>query len=303
MDDYQPVPEPDGAFVRAVARRGAVAKPGMSVGFEVAHADAYLPAGDSEVPVGGPVAARPGPHLAVHPPVQAPPSHGSLVTKPGWSRRGEKKSHDMARLMFSASARFSSALVSTGSIRPCRSSSVSRVASAGSDVRSVICPCHATVRRAPASAERAFSSTSRSPARSAGLPASMVCSTAIACSCASSRCALPDDLAQWPTWHKQVDKIAPERIGRPAQRVQADPVGGLSDCSSRVTAPAVVPSLACQRCGAHSKPLPARHGPSRVAGRARAAQRLPLLEVPIEQFPAPDGHLAAYPRHASYVEL
>lgn len=33
MDDDQPVPEPDGAFVRDVARRGAVAEPAASVGF------------------------------------------------------------------------------------------------------------------------------------------------------------------------------------------------------------------------------------------------------------------------------
>jgi hypothetical protein len=51
---------------------------------------------------------------------------------------------------------------------------------------------------------------------------------------------IPHHSMQWPPRDQQIDEVAFEGIGGPAQRVQADPVPG-SDCSSRVTAPAVVP--------------------------------------------------------------
>src|SRR5215469_5624558 len=64
-------------------------------------------------------------------------SQSSSVTDSGRSRLRERNSHDMALLMFSASARFSSALVRTGRSSPCCSASVSGVAPAGSAARSV----------------------------------------------------------------------------------------------------------------------------------------------------------------------
>src|ERR1700722_4814271 len=67
-----------------------------------------------------------------------PLSQGSRITVRGCSRRREKKSQDMALLMFSASARFSSSRGRTGSRRPFRSSSASGVEPAGPETRSVM---------------------------------------------------------------------------------------------------------------------------------------------------------------------
>src|ERR1022692_1407772 len=71
VDDDEPVAESDRALVAAISCRRGVSEPRAHVAKDVAHVHVYLPVRHAEVSVGGPVASRPGPDLAVHPEVQA----------------------------------------------------------------------------------------------------------------------------------------------------------------------------------------------------------------------------------------
>jgi len=130
----------------------------------------------------------------------------------------------MARLMFSASAIFNSLRVSTGNSSPWRSSSVSGVPSSGSSSGSL----GGTSAPQAASFEQLLGKPFLQLTRFA-------CCLVLEPHCllggrhlqvGQFAGSLTYDCGQRATRYEEVDKIAAERIGGPAQCFQTDPVSG-----------------------------------------------------------------------------